>query len=115
MSTSITPGKDLFLQVKVPAVQPLFTTFAAGHFVKPGRFTQPVKAVESVPATFFGCYSEVYTAAPLDLDYEEPNACVDADYEVVQASAGVQEITVAVTSPSAAPSDSDVQPQRAAA
>jgi hypothetical protein len=51
MSASFIPGRDLMPLSKVPAVPSLFTTFARGHFVRPARFTQPVKAVTSSSGT----------------------------------------------------------------
>jgi hypothetical protein len=96
MSTSFTPSTDLVVAVKVPPVQPLFTTFASDSFVKPGLFTQPVKQLQVNPATFAGAYTEVYTAAPIDLDYDEPNAVTDAELEVLQPGSGVSEIELVV-------------------
>jgi len=54
MSASFTPSRDLMPGSKFPAAQSLFTTFAKGHFIKPGQFTQPVKtqAQAQRPATF---------------------------------------------------------------
>jgi hypothetical protein len=87
MSTSFTPGRDLILNAKIPAVPSLFTTFATGHFVKPGKFSQPVKAVipqaAVKPETFAGCFTEIFAAAPIDLDYDEPNAVVETELELV--------------------------------
>ncbi len=96
MSTSFTPGRDLILQAKIPAVPALYTTFAMGHFVKPSQFTQPVKPAVSKAETFAGAYSEIYVAAPIDLDYDEPNAVTDADLELVKPSTGTHEIELAV-------------------
>ena len=98
MSTSFTPSKDLILQARVPQVPSLFTTFATGHFVKPGQFTQPVKQAPAVakPVSFAGGYTELFAAAPLDLDYEEPNAVTEAELEVVQAGSGVTELELPV-------------------
>jgi hypothetical protein len=96
MSTSFSPGRDLFLNVKVPAVTPLFTTFAAGTFVKPSQFTQPVKAISSQPASFAGCFTEVFAAAPIDLDYDEPNAVVEAELELVSPNGSVHRIEISV-------------------
>jgi hypothetical protein len=96
MSTSFTPGRDLMLQAKIPAKESLFTTFSKGHFVKPSQFTQPVKAVEVKPATFAGCFTEVYAAAPIDLDYDEPNAVIEAELELVESSGSVHQIEISV-------------------
>ena len=99
MSTSFTPSKDLILQAKVPQVPTLFTTFATGHFVKPGNFTQPVKQIApavSQPESFAGGYSEVYAAAALDLDYDEPNAVTEAELEFVQPGTGVHQMELPV-------------------
>ncbi len=96
MSTSFTPGTDLMLAAKMPAKESLFTTFARGHFVKPGQFTQPVKSAETAPATFAGCFTEIYAAAPIDLDYDEPNAVVEAELELVQSSGPVHQIELPV-------------------
>ena len=97
MSTSFTPGKDLILQSKVPQVPTLFTTFATGHFVKPGNFTQPVKQAVPAPVkseSFAGGYCEFFAAAPLDLDYDEPNAVTEAELDVVQAGTGVHQMEI---------------------
>jgi hypothetical protein len=98
MSTSFTPSKDLILQAKIPQVPALFTTFASGHFVKPGNFTQPVKAAaaEIKPATFAGCYTEVYAAAPLDVDYEEPNAVTEEELELVNTGSDLHQMELPV-------------------
>jgi hypothetical protein len=99
MSTSFTPGKDLILSSRVPAAPSLFTTFARGSFVKPSQFTQPVKAISSgfKPADFVGCFTEVFAAAAIDLDYDEPNAVVDAELEVVHATQSVHQVVLPVT------------------
>jgi len=99
MSTSFTPGKDLLMQMKVPAPSSLFTTFSKGHFIKAGKFTQPVKAVLPVvpaqvqaAATFAGCFTEVYAADAIDLDFEEPYAVCESDLELVPAGEAVHRI-----------------------
>ena len=102
MSTLFTPSKDLILQTTIPQVPQLFTTFSAGHFVKPGRFTQPVKPVvqlEIKPATFAGCYAEVYAAAPLDVDYDEPNAVTDRKLELVCTGSDLHQMELPVVGP----------------
>lgn len=92
MSRSITPSQDLIPHgFEMPAVQSLFTTFASGHFVKPGEFSQPVKPVLE---TFAGAYTEVYAAAAIELDYDEPNAVTDAEIELVPAGDGVSRIEI---------------------
>ena len=97
MSRSITSGQELIPHgVEVPAAQQLFTTFATGHFVKPGLFTQPVRAQAVKPATFAGAYTEVYAAAPIELDYDEPHAVTDAELEIVPAGEGVSRIEIPV-------------------
>jgi hypothetical protein len=99
MSTSFTPSNDLMLKAKIPQVPALFTTFAAGHFVKPGTFTQPVKpaiAAEIKPASFAGCYTEVYAAAPLDVDYEEPNAVTEEELELVATGSDLHQLELPV-------------------
>jgi len=100
MSTSFTPSRDLTLSSKLPAAESLFTTFARGHFVKPSQFTQPVKAITppTKPTTFAGCFTEVFAAAPIDLDYDEPNAVVEAELELVSASSSVHQLELPVTS-----------------
>jgi len=104
MSTSFTPGKDLILNSKVPAAPSLFTTFARGSFVKPGQFSQPVKATlqQNKPANFAGCFTEVFAAAAIDLDYDEPNAVVDAELEVVHATQSVHQMVLPVNRAAAA-------------
>src|SRR5258708_39186734 len=104
MSTSFTPGKDLILSLKAPAAQSLFTTFSRGSYVKPGQFTQPVKAIspKQKPADFAGCFTEVFAAAALDLDYDEPNAVVAAELELVQASQSVHQMVLPVNRAAAA-------------
>jgi hypothetical protein len=116
MSTSFTPSKDLILQAKVPQVPSLFTTFATGHFVKPGKFTQPVKPAAVKPETFAGAYCEVFAAAPLDLDYDEPNAVTDLELEVVQPESSRHQIEVQVAvATSQATASVEVVAQRVAA
>jgi hypothetical protein len=98
MSTSFTPGRDLILNSKVPASASLFTTFSKGSFVKPGQFTQPVKAIAPAtkPTTFAGCFTEVFAAAPIDLDYDEPNAVVEAELELVEPGQSVHQVVLSV-------------------
>jgi hypothetical protein len=99
----MTPSRDLIPSTKTPAAPSLFTTFAAGHFIKPGQFTQPVKAITSPenPATFAGCFTEVFAAAPIDLDYDEPNAVVDAELELVLTSSAVHQMELPVVNQAA--------------
>jgi hypothetical protein len=115
MSTSFTPSTDLVVAAKVPPVQPLFTTFASDSFVKPGLFTQPVRQLQVNPATFAGAYTEVYAAAPIELDYEEPNAVTDAELELIQPGSGVSEIELVVSGGAAARQASRPPTQRTAA
>jgi hypothetical protein len=99
MSISFTPSRDLMLGSKIPAVPSLFTTFSTGHFIKPGQFTQPVKATTptvSKPATFAGCFTEVFAAAAIDLDYDEPHAVVEAELELVQPGSSVHQMVLPV-------------------
>ncbi len=78
MSASITPSNDLLARSTPAARAPSpFTTFTAGHFVRPAASAQPV-----APAFTFGL-CDVYCAAPLDLDFDEPNAVCDGDLDVV--------------------------------
>lgn len=106
MSTSFTPGSDLLLLKKLPGVTPVFTTFAAGHFVKPAAFVQPVRAAVkaasttgSVSATTFsGCYRELFVAAPIDLDYDEPNAVTESAVERVEPGDPLHEVKIFVLS-----------------
>ncbi len=109
MSTSFTPGSDLLLIKKLPGVKPLFTTFAAGHFIKPAAFVQPVRAAAKPAAptdecssagSFSGCYRELFIAAPIDLDYEEPNAVTESAVELVQAGSPLHEVKIPVFSES---------------
>jgi len=81
----------------------LFTTFTTGCFVKPGQFTQPVKAIAPriKPATSAGCFTEVFAAAPIDLDYGEPNAVVEAELELIQLSNPVHQMELPVAGGSA--------------
>jgi hypothetical protein len=81
--------------MEVPAAQQLFTTFAPGHFVKPGQFAQPVKPVLT---TFAGAYTEVYAAAAIELDYDEPNAVTDAEIELVPVGDGVSRLEISTVS-----------------
>jgi hypothetical protein len=112
MSTSFTPSEDLMLQAKLPQVPALFTTFSAGSFIKPGQFTQPVKAVS--PATFAGCYTEVYAAAPLDIDYEEPNAVTDEELELISTGGDLHQMELTVVD-GLATNEIEAAPPRAAA
>jgi hypothetical protein len=110
MSTSFTPGSDLLLLKKLPEVKALFTTFAAGHFIKPAAFVQPVRAAVKTAAvtasecssgrSFSGCYRELFIAAPIDLDYEEPNAVTESAVELVQAGNPLHELKIPVFSES---------------
>ncbi len=80
MSAILTPGNDLLMRSTPAKSAPSpFTTFAAGHFIRPAATAQPV-----APTFAFGL-CDVYLAAPIDLDFEEPNAVTDADLEIVQA------------------------------
>jgi hypothetical protein len=97
MSTSFTPSRDLILSAKIPAVPSLFTTFATGHFVKPGKFSQPVKAAVK-PETAAGFFTEIFAAAPIDLDYDEPNAVVEAELELVTPTGAVHQMELQVVS-----------------
>ncbi len=93
MSAIITPSNDLLATMaKVTDAASPFTTFATGHFVRPAPTAQP-----TAPAFTFGLF-ELSMAAPLDLDYDEPNAVCDADLEVVQA-ASVHRVQVDVVGP----------------
>jgi hypothetical protein len=99
MSISFTPSRDLMLGSKIPPVPSLFTTFTSGHFIKPGQFTQPVKATspaDQKPATFAGCFTEVFTAPAIDLDFDEPNAVSEAELELVQPSGSVHRMVLPV-------------------
>jgi hypothetical protein len=89
MSAAATPGQDLIASSKLPELPAIFTTFATGHFVKPAAATQPV-AVKPFS------YSEVFVAAPLDLDYDEPNAVVEQELEVIVAGEPVHHMEVAM-------------------
>ncbi len=94
MSRSIAPGRDLIPRgVAIPALEQLFTTFANGHFVKPGQFSQPVKPALT---TFAGAYTEVYAAAAIELDYDEPNAVTEAELEIVPAGEGSSVVVLSV-------------------
>ncbi len=95
MSAAITTGSDLLASMTLPKLPALFTTFATSHFVKPCPPTQPV----AVKAPTVLCYSEVYVAAPLDLDYDEPNAVLEQELEIVAAGQSVHHLEVAVTKP----------------
>ncbi len=104
MSKAITSAQNLIPGAKLPELQPAFTTFSANHFVKPGAFTQPVASRQTAQRTatalssFAGCYTEVFTAEPLDLDYDEPNAVVDADLELIVADQAVHQHQLKVIS-----------------
>jgi hypothetical protein len=91
MSAAITSGQDLLASAKLPELPSLFTTFAAGHFVKAAVATQPV-AVKTFS------YTEVFAAAPLDLDYDEPNAVVEQELELVSPGSPVHHLELAVKS-----------------
>ena len=85
MSAITTPNHDLLARhaaAAAKAAQP-FTTFAAGHFVRPAASVQPV----AQPFAFGLC--DLFAAAPLDLDYDEPNAVHDGDLERVEPAAGL--------------------------
>jgi hypothetical protein len=78
MSAILTPGNDLLMR-STPAkpVPSPFTTFTAGHFVRPAATAQPV----AQPFAFGLC--DTFFAAPIDLDYSEPSAVLDGDMEIV--------------------------------
>jgi hypothetical protein len=79
MSASITPSSDLLARSTAPRQAPSpFTTFTARHFVRPAASAQP-----TAPTFTYGL-CDMYVAAPLDLDYDEPNAVCDADAVVVR-------------------------------
>ena len=79
MSQIANPNVDLMTRPAAAPVASPFTTFAAGHFVRPAASAQPV----TQPFAFGLC--DVFVAAPLDLDYDEPNAVHDGDLEIVPA------------------------------
>ena len=80
MSAILTPGNDLLMRSTPTTARPSpFTTFATGHFVRPAATAQPV-----APAFAYGL-CDVYLAAPIELDFDEPNAVHDGDLEVVPA------------------------------
>lgn len=79
MSTSIAPSLDLVFRPEWTTAP--FTTFRAGHFIKPAATAQPTAAQETVVPTFAGAYSDLSVVSALDLDYDEPNAVVE-DVEV---------------------------------
>ncbi len=96
MSAAITTGEDLVASARLTGHTQLFTTFATGHFVKPAAATQPV-AVKSFS------YSEVFAAAPLDLDYDEPNSVVEQELDVIAAGDPVHYFQVKVSTSKPAP------------
>jgi hypothetical protein len=78
MSAILTPGIDLLTRSTPAKAAPSpFTTFARGHFVRPAATAQPV-----APAFAFGL-CDLYVAAPVELDFDEPNAVCDGDMEIV--------------------------------
>ena len=82
MSAITTPSSDLMARAAAEAAKAPspFTTFAAGHFVRPAKTAQPT----AQPFAFGLC--DVYVTAALDLDYDEPNAVYDGDLEIVSAA-----------------------------
>jgi len=87
MSASSTPVRDLILPARLPAATAMFTTFARGHFVKPGEFFQPVRATAKAiagPASFSGCYREVFVAAPIELGCDQRNRVSESELELIQ-------------------------------
>jgi hypothetical protein len=89
MSAITTPSNDLLARLTGdPTAASPFTTFAAGHFVRPAASAQPV----AQPFAFGLC--DVFAAAPLDLDYDEPNAVCDGDVELVNATGSVHQLAI---------------------
>jgi hypothetical protein len=82
MSTSFTPGRDLNLLSQLPTATALFTTFATGHFVKPGECVQPVKATEAMSASSIftsvtGAYRQFIVAAAIEPGFNKTDAVTD--------------------------------------
>jgi len=101
MSTSYIPNSDLIFAKESSRQASPFTTFQAGHFVKPAPATQPVaKADNEDLLSFDGEYSDLYVTAALDLDYDEPNAVVeDREVEFVAAGESVVAVEMLVAQP----------------
>jgi len=78
MSAILTPGNDLLTRSTPAKAAPSpFTTFARGHFVRPAATAQPV-----APTFTYGL-CDVFVAAPIDLDFDEPNAVCEGQMEIV--------------------------------
>ena len=93
MSTSISPSIDLGFRPQLGEMTAPFTSFRAGHFVKPAKHVQPV--AEQL-LSFEGAFTEMYCVAGLDLDYDEPNVVVEAEMEFVVGGNDVQNVLLPI-------------------